>query len=339
MVKILFRCDGGTAPEIGSGHIYRCLSLAKNLVSKNIIKKKEVIFLTRNDQGYTFGKKILKDSGFRHKLIYIGKFNSQLESEYISKFSPKLVILDRLKTTISFVNKLKKKSKIITFDDYGLGKNGCNLAINAIFSDVPKSKNLVRGYRYLILNIKKIKENRSFSKIKNVFVSFGGHDKRNFFRFFLNSLDFFDKKIKFNIVINRFSYNKIKKELNEKYKKKFYKNISLFVSPRNYNDIFLKCDLAICSGGLTLFEACALGVPTIALPQNKHQYENIKKLLKKKSVMLGTKVFKKDRNYFNLVLRKVVQDKKLRKKLSYNSKKLIDLKGLIRITNIIKNYL
>jgi len=334
MVKILFRCDGGTAPEIGSGHIYRCLSLAKNLVSKNIIKKKEVIFLTRNDQGYTFGKKILKNSGFRYKLIYIGKFNSQLESEYISKFSPKLVILDKLKTTISFINKLKKKSKIIIFDDRGSGKNGCDLAINAIFSDVPKSKNLVRGYRYLILNIKKIKENRSFSKIKNVFVSFGGHDKRNFFRFFLNSLDCFDKKIKFNIIVNSFSYSKIKKELNKQ-----YKNISIYASPRNYNDIFLKCDLAICSGGLTLFEACALGLPTIALPQNKHQYENIKKLLKNKSVMLGTKEFKKDKNYFNLVIRKVLQDKKLRKKLSHNSKKLIDLKGLLRITNIIKNYL
>jgi spore coat polysaccharide biosynthesis predicted glycosyltransferase SpsG len=339
MVKILFRCDGGTAPEIGSGHIYRCLSLAKNLVSKNIVKKKEVIFLTRNDEGYTFGKKILKNSGFNYKLIYIRKFNSKLESEYILKFSPNLVILDRLKTNISFIKKLKKKSKIITFDDYGSGKNECDLAINAIFSDVPKSNNLVRGYKYLILNIKKIKVNRSFSKIKNVFVSFGGHDKRNFLNFFLDNLDFFDKKINFKIIINSVSYNKIKKELNEQYKKKIFRNISFFVSPRNYNNIFLNCDLAICSGGLTLFEACALGVPTIALPQNKHQQKNIKRLLKNKSVMIGTKEFQKDRNYFNFIARKVIKNKKLRKKLSYNSKKLIDLKGLSRITNIIKNYL
>ena len=338
MIKILFRCDGGTAPEIGSGHIYRCLSLAKNLVSKNIVKKKEIIFLTRNDQGYTFGEKILKNSGFKYKLIYISIFNSKLESDYILKFSPNLVIIDRLKTTISFINKLKKKSKIISFDDCGPGKNKCDLVINAIFSDVQKKKNILCGYRYLILNVKKIKENRSFNKIKSVFISFGGYDKRNFLRFFLDNLDFFDKKIKFKIIINSFSYKKIK-DLNEHIKKKFYKNISFFVSPKNYNDIFLKCDLAICSGGLTLFEACALGVPTIALPQNKHQHENIKRLLKNKSVILGTKVFKKDKNYFNLIVRKVVQDKKIRKKLSYNSKKLIDLKGSLRITNIIKNYL
>ena len=61
MIKILFRCDGGTAPDIGTGHIYRCLSLANNLVSKNILKKKEIIFLTRNDKRFTFGKKILKN--------------------------------------------------------------------------------------------------------------------------------------------------------------------------------------------------------------------------------------------------------------------------------------
>ena len=338
MIKILFRCDGGTAPEIGSGHIYRCLSLANNLVSKNILKKKEIIFLTRNDKDFTFGKKILKNSGFKYKLIYINRFNSKLESDNILKFNPNLVILDRLKTTISFINKLKKKSKIITFDDYGLGKNKCNLAINAIFSDVPKRKNLLRGYRYLILNIKKKKEKISFSKIKNVFVSFGGYDKRKFLNFFLNNFHLFDKNTKFKIIINSFSYKKIK-ELIKRFKKKTFKNISFFVSPRNYNDIFLKCDLAICSGGLTLFEACALGVPTIALPQNKHQYENIKKLLKSKSVVLGTKVFKKDKNHFNLIVKKVVQNKKLRKKLSHNSKKLIDLKGSLRITNIIKNYL
>ena len=42
-----------------------------------------------------------------------------------------------------------------------------------------------------------------------------------------------------------------------------------------YNKNPYICDLAICSGGLTLFEACALGVPAIALPQNKHQQKNI----------------------------------------------------------------
>ena len=338
MIKILFRCDGGTAPEIGSGHIYRCLSLAKSLISKNFLKKKEIIFLTRNDSGYTFGKKILKNSGFKYSLIYNKKFNSKLESDRILKFAPKLVILDRLKTTISFINKLKKKTKIITFDDYGSGRDECNLAINAIFSDIPQKKNSLLGYKYLILNIKKKSKQRSFSKIKNVFVSFGGYDRRGFLRFFLNNLDFFDKDIKYQIIINSFSYKKIKK-LIEQSKNKFNENISFFISPKTYNEIFLKCDLTICSGGLTLFESCALGVPTIALPQNQHQHENIKKILKNKSAVLGTKGFKKDKNHFNQIVKKMLQDKKLRKKLSFNSKRLIDLKGVLRITNIIKNYL
>ena len=32
--KILFRCDAGYIPEIGSGHLYRCLTIAKFLKKK-----------------------------------------------------------------------------------------------------------------------------------------------------------------------------------------------------------------------------------------------------------------------------------------------------------------
>ena len=37
-----------------------------------------------------------------------------------------------------------------------------------------------------------------------------------------------------------------------------------------------KSDLVICSGGLTSFDAINLNIPTLCIPQYKHQIENIK---------------------------------------------------------------
>ena len=42
--KILFRCDAGDAPEIGTGHIARSKTLAKALISDGLILKKKFCF-------------------------------------------------------------------------------------------------------------------------------------------------------------------------------------------------------------------------------------------------------------------------------------------------------
>tara|TARA_B100001093_G_scaffold495725_1_gene540527 strand:+ start:419 stop:550 length:132 start_codon:yes stop_codon:yes gene_type:complete len=38
--KILFRCDAGLKKEIGTGHLFRSISLAKMLIFSGKIKKK-----------------------------------------------------------------------------------------------------------------------------------------------------------------------------------------------------------------------------------------------------------------------------------------------------------
>ena len=44
--RVIFRCDGGNVPEIGTGHIYRCLTIAKFLETKKI-KKKNILFISK----------------------------------------------------------------------------------------------------------------------------------------------------------------------------------------------------------------------------------------------------------------------------------------------------
>ena len=40
--KFVFRCDAGNIPEIGTGHVSRCLLIAKSLIKENVYKLEEM---------------------------------------------------------------------------------------------------------------------------------------------------------------------------------------------------------------------------------------------------------------------------------------------------------
>ena len=78
MSEIIFRCDSGNSNEIGTGHIVRCINLAEKLISKKIVSKNQILFLTRGDKHFNLGKKILLNRGFN----FIAKSNNVLVDLY-----------------------------------------------------------------------------------------------------------------------------------------------------------------------------------------------------------------------------------------------------------------
>ena len=63
--KILFRCDAAYIPEIGSGHLYRCLTIAKLLKKKFKLSNQNILFIIKVSKKFgsdVFGKdEILTD--------------------------------------------------------------------------------------------------------------------------------------------------------------------------------------------------------------------------------------------------------------------------------------
>ncbi len=127
----------------------------------------------------------------------------------------------------------------------------------------------------------------------------------------------------------------------EKNKKKIFlsKNIKIYNNSKSYYEIAQKSDLGIISGGITLFEFSASGIPSIAIPQHKHQIENITNLEKKnitrslkKGMTVNTEDIIKNIDY-------LIKNYELRIKMHKKGKTTIDGRGLERITNIIKKIL
>ncbi len=72
-IKILFRCDAGKVSEIGTGHLYRSIAIAKILKKKYSIKKNQIVFITKNQNKYNISIKILDKFKFKY-MIYPDRY-------------------------------------------------------------------------------------------------------------------------------------------------------------------------------------------------------------------------------------------------------------------------
>ena len=111
--------------------------------------------------------------------------------------------------------------------------------------------------------------------------------------------------------------------------------INLVVLSSDYFKRLAKADLAIVSGGLTVFDAISRGVPVIGLPQYRHQLKTLINLEKKNVIKLGSLRMKLDRENFINLFNKMIISFEDRIFLSKNSIDLVDRKGSERVLNIL----
>ncbi len=310
--KILFRCDAATIAEIGTGHMFRCLTIAEYLKKKYKLKNKDIAFLIRSTGKYKIGLKILQKH--KYKIIQIKdrnfKLNSERENYYINKHTSNLLIIDRLgKISKNFVKKIKSKILKIIIDDSSNNRKLFDLSLNPLTPRVKKQKNnSYVGFKYLILPVFFYKFKEKVKLQKNIFISFGGYDHKNLTFIILEILN--KLNLKFNIYISKFfekSYDY------SKFKSKIY-----FFDQNQYFDALKKSKISITAGGLSLFDNIFLKKKIICIPQYEHQYKNAKIIARKKAINLlssNSKNFdvKFKKIFLNLYNEKLSEDKKLNK--------------------------
>ena len=156
MIKVVFRCDGGNVPEIGTGHIHRCKTIANFLKQNLKIKNKEIIFFTKKYNKYKLGYHLLKNKFNLFKIKDNKELNLKNEITTLCKIKSKILIVDRLDNfTKKKILKLKKNyKKIILIDSRSKYKNLCNLTLNPlIFKNYLEINS---GFKYLIFPTKKV---------------------------------------------------------------------------------------------------------------------------------------------------------------------------------------
>ena len=339
---LVIRCDAGFVPEIGTGHVVRSIRLARQLCGSGVLAPGSIVFVTSEGGDFSLGLDFLKKSNFPviSENWQVLKANSDSEIQYLKSLNASVILMDRLDTTSKLIVSLQKAgSKVITFDDKGTGRNVADLAVNAIFNDVPDGSNLLKGYKYLILSGREYKPTDALREVNRICVSFGGFDERDLASFFLDNLSRIKYKIEIDLILGRSNHCDKSQLLSKVEMVENAGGIRIHETPDDFHDIASKADIAVVSGGLTIFEFAAHGIPTISIPQYLHQLETIRKLESLGITLLGSAGMDIDSGVFLMALDRLVKSYELRKTMSLEAVNYVDGLGCERVSKAVAKVL
>lgn len=256
--KILLRVDGHH--NLGMGHIYRCLTLAYNLVGHDIL------FVTKEDCHEGLNK--LTESFMPVKTI---KDDNDLY-EIINQWQPDIFVNDCLNTDSSFILRLKEKiNRVVTIEDIGTGADVADATINALYENNNKHNNYYVGKNYVCLRDEFIIAEPSpyHNNVKNVTVMFGGSDPGNFTERIYNiakDVHTSYPDIHFTFILGA-AYDNPNNEICSLPSH----NIQVLTDVKRVSDVLAHSDLAFTSQGRTVYELAVMGVPAIVMAQNERE--------------------------------------------------------------------
>ena len=241
----------------GIGHIYRALEIADEFYVKP-----DIYYDSNQTDPKVFGRTT-------HNLIPVDGIAELYQVCKEKQYT--IFINDILTTSIDYMIGLKTvmpKAKIINFEDDGEGIIKADLVFNALFhdEDLPQvkagEKYYISGKTFMFYKPITIRD-----KVKRIFISFGGADPQNYSDRILKIISKPDyKEYKFVVVLGRAKNNV---EILMGYNK--YDNIEVLHDIANMPELMTSCDIGITSRGRTGYELAMLGIPSIAMSQNKRE--------------------------------------------------------------------
>lgn len=325
-MNILIRADGSL--NIGLGHIFRCLTIANYF--KKTYDDIQIYFITQSDPEVQ--NKLLRD------YICIDPDEKLIVNDLVK--TSDLFISDMLDTSNSYVSDIKMQNpliKLVCIDNNTQLKyiESADVVFNANVFQKPKVKDNSFKYHlgpdYMILRDSFISNHLKIidKTVNNLFISFGGSDEKGCTLKMLSALKTINKSFKISVIVGpMFQYLDELEKLTSKDDR-----IKIIREPKNIYELMDNADLAIISAGITLYEICCLGVPSIVIPQVKHQSDIAIEFANNKAcINLGYNPKSMD---IKKSVEKLISDFDLRNKLSTNGKEFVDGKGLKRFIEIV----
>ncbi|GAF65679.1 pseudaminic acid biosynthesis-associated protein [Bacillus sp. TS-2] len=268
----MIRVDASS--EIGTGHVMRCLTLAHLLKQQGAI----VTFICCELPGNM--NVIIKELGFSlQTLPYEREFNQNLDARQTIQLIEKMkiekidwIVIDHYQIANIWEKQLKPYSnQILVIDDLANRSHDCDVLLDQNYyidmaerylSLVPTSTKLLLGPTNLLLRDEFIHNNiapKKFEKIRRFLIFYGGSDPTNETEKVLQAfkkLSFSD--IKIDVIVGQSNLNKKRiEELALEIGATFYCQID-FIS-----DLMSKADISFGAGGVTMWERCYLGLPSV----------------------------------------------------------------------------
>lgn len=325
--KIYFRVDGNA--EIGLGHFYRTFVLAREFVVNGF----DVFYISKTTDNYI--KDLISQKSFT--VIPIAAKNTEQDLRETLKIAKNAILIcDNYGLTSEYYQKIKKDvSKLVAFDDINDRHYPVDILINQNFKSetfnfsVNPFTKILSGINYSLIR-------EEFSEIKNqtqtndyLLIIFGATDPENYTNEILNALS--DTNMKIKVILG--AGNEHKNTITNKWGDK--NNISIFINPKNIEEIMNSAKLVVSAAGSTVWELAFLGKPMILVKAAENQEKIISEL--KNESFIETLSLPNNNEVIKNKILDLFYDKGKLKLFSEKLKFLVDGKGKKRIYNQIIN--
>jgi len=331
-MNFLFRVDAGG--EVGLGHYYRSLSLAKKLSEKG----HNIIFIHRASDFW----EMEKSRGFPFQTFELNADNPLIELEIIKECSIDVLYVDGIiEFNDDFIKRIKHHAKVVFYQNNSKARHLANIFIlpsvhqkQDFFKVFTSDTKIFQGLEYFIFHesIQFFDEKEDLGKGENIGIIAGGSDPRNTLKILQPLLD-----VKQNKDIDfTFFYGTDYKRLFElkKYSTKFVK---YSYKEFNHQDILNK-DLLISAFGVSTYEFMALGLPILSYGHQETNAEAADYLADKTNALVSLGLIDNlSQEKLNAELIILITNKQKRERLSNLAKSTLDFKGIDRIIKILEN--
>lgn len=339
--KIIFiRADANSC--IASGHIMRCLTIAEALREKG----NDVTFLVSDLDSIS----MLKSRG-EEQIICLNSSWDKLDEELpqvcdiIEKHHVDILLLDTYSATSHYMATIRKICKLVYMDDLQAFSYPADLIINydlVVDGSFYQNTPVLLGSSFTPL--RKQFQSVTYSvneKISSVLITTGGSDQYHTSSNIVTAMknyDFYKQpKLTIHILVGKMSGDKDVLQLLAKKDDR----IQLHENITDMASLLATCDLAFSAGGTTLFELCAVGVPTISFSISDVQFDCVHAFDYTGIIPYAGDV-RNGTSFYNNLLKmgiKIAENLNLRKETSAKMRQFIDGNGAMRIADAIMTLL
>jgi len=357
-MNFAFRVD--SSAEIGTGHLSRCLTLAEKIVNAGHY----VLFICRHAPRNSL--EIIEKAGCRILTLdtlvgvaaendlphssWLGVDQSEDAKQCIEALGSKNIkldwlIIDHYALDYRWEAKLAPHTQnICVIDDLADREHCCDLLVDQNFYSnpnsryatlVPKHCTLLLGPRYAMLRdqFKNLKSsiNRRDGSIERIVVFFGGSDVNNFTGKIVSALGSLSQgQFSVDVIIGDLHPDKnMIREQCERF------GFVLHVQTSCIEVIFETSDLCIGGGGVSTWERCCLGLPTLIVAIAMNQIQIAKDLHSENACIYLGESLSVTEEMVKAKLSELFSDPAYVRRISKNSYDLVDGCGADRVLSIL----
>lgn len=366
MPTVYFRTDGNE--KIATGHIMRCLSIARACASLSM----EVRFLVSDETSVSLlEERFVSDKEFPVICLHSNYQDPENELPALQSFLKNVpqndfcLFIDSYFVTRTYLHELQKLCQVAYLDDMLAFDYPADLIINYDVAKEPacyhKAGRILTGAAYTPL--REQFQNVSYTvrpEVRNVLLSAGGTDACNVIgtllcRIFTAPAAHAAKRhtTKSHAVhdcapapfLPNLNYHIITSRLNSHFQEleqlsSCYPSIQIHTNVQDMAVLMCQCDLGISAGGTTLYELCAVGVPSVSFTTADNQLSAVRTFSEGQLIPYAGDACSSLKETSNALITFLNNHKDSyveRKKSSQSMRAFIDGKGSYRIASALRD--